>query len=154
MRYRKDYQLANDIDWFAECRGIPLHFASNGCMLPKIVDSRTNRNIQHQIVEMSTQAKFEVAINGTEIRPLLREGDNYDDYIVSFVEFAERGFVSIDTCRTGEQDTEYIVVAYPQDKRHLIKAIEPSFYESLEIPTLEDETFYQTYLADLWGNNM
>lgn len=154
MRYRKDYQLANDIDWFAECRDIPLHFASNGCMLPKIVDSRINRNIQHKIAEMSTQAKFEVTINKTEIRSLLRKGGNYDDYIVSFVEFAERGFVSIDTCRIGEQDIKYIVVAYPKNKRHLINALEPSFYEKLKVPTLEDETFFSTYLAGLWGNNM
>lgn len=146
MRYRKDYQLANDIDWFAKCKGIPLHFASNGCMLPKIVDSRTNRNIQRQIAEMGTQEKCEVAINEKEIRDILREGDNYDDYIASFVEFAERGFVSIDTIRTGEQDIRYIVVAYPQDKRRLIKA----FYEELKVPILEDETFYQAYLAKLW----
>ena len=130
-----------------------MHFASNGCMLPNIVDSRINRNIQHKIAEMNTNEKNEVVVNVTAIRSLLQKGERYEDFIVSFVEFAERGFVSIDTCRTEELDNQYVVVAYSKKKCYLIKSLDTLFYKELKVPILESDIFYQRYLADLWGKS-
>ncbi len=150
MKYRTDYQLANDIDWFAEYNGIPLHVASNGCILPPI-DSKINRNIQRKVAELIYTKRYNIGIQiNVEIRQLFTEEEKYNDYIASFVIFAKLGFISCDTIRHNETGSGYRIVAYPSHHNDTINNKNRELYKQLQIPELSNTTFNPNFLTELW----
>lgn len=154
MKYRIDYQLTNDIDWFAEYNGIPLHFASNGHVIPAVIDSKNNRNIQRKIAEWSNIKRINIdSLINKKIRNLLTSDDNLDDYIASFVSFAKMGFVSLDTLCNNEnnKNSRYIIVAYPSNRNNTLNMVFPEFYDMLQMPKLSDDIFDMSYLTSLWN---
>ncbi len=155
MKYRTNYQLANDIDWFAEYNGIPLHFASNGCKLPNIIDSSINRNIQRRIEELidTQHHNIDIQIN-KQIRQLFTDKER-SDYIASFVTFAQKGFVSLDTLPNHEnnENNRYIVVAYPSNRQNMLNELFPELYRQLQVPELPITEFNPNYLTRLWSDN-
>jgi hypothetical protein len=143
MMYSLDYQRTSDIDWFAECGGIPLHIASNGCRLPDVIDRGHNRAIQRQLAEMEERL-IDVMINYAGVRRCLGEDGDMYNYLESFFRFARLGFVSIDTIRNEEnienERDEYVIIAYPKNRCELINP------RNLQLPTAS----LQNLNFDLW----
>ena len=100
MRYRRDYQETHDIDWFFRYKGNVYHAASNGGVLPNVVDSKKNRELQEKIEEIP--ASFQVAFEENH-------RDYYESYedLSSFEEYAARGFISLDRIEF-EEDYEHV----------------------------------------------
>lgn len=103
MRYRRDYQETHDIDWFFRYKGKVYHAASNGGMLPDKVDSLKNRTLQERLEEMS--GVFEVEM----VRNLVHQ----DEDLSSFMEYAAKGFISLDRSEDNGQKPHYHRVAFP-----------------------------------------
>lgn len=110
MRYRRDYQETHDIDWFFRYQGRVYHAASNGGMLPDVVDSNNNRIIQEKLegIVGVFQVSFADNLN-------IRYG--YDADLSSFGEYASKGFISLDRTENDKEDKNskqvYHIVAYP-----------------------------------------
>jgi len=106
MKYRTDYELTHDIDFFFKYNGKYYHAASNGQRLPKVIDSSNNRLLQMKIEQLP--ATYDVVWSPASER-LSKEYD-----FTSFEFFAERGFISLD-CLFEENESAsyllYIVVA-------------------------------------------
>lgn len=103
MRYRRDYQETHDIDWFFRYKGKVYHAASNGGLLPDKVDSLKNRTLQEKLEEMP--GVFEVEM----VQNLARQ----DEDLSSFVEYAEKGFISLDRSEDNGEIPHYHRVASP-----------------------------------------
>lgn len=103
MRYRRDYQETHDIDWFFRYKGKVYHAASNGGLLPDKVDSLKNRTLQEKLEEMPGMYAVEMADN------LGRQ----DEDLSSFVEYAEKGFISLDRSEDNGEIPHYHRVASP-----------------------------------------
>ena len=142
MRYRVDYQITHDIDWFALYDNIPIHVASNGNIIPKEIDSQTNRTIQQALVEKNIP-KTDVVLHH-QLIDMLNKTEHPEYYLQSFVEFAGLGFVSIDNHKefTNEGEFEFrpIIVAYPKLRRNLIniKRINLPCLEPAQMPVLQE----------------
>ena len=109
MRYRHDYCTTHDVDWFATYKGIPIHIASNGMMIPDFIDSKKNREIQQYVSGLSEMfAVFAPPQNNLNIESLY---DNREDalyaYQSSFKYMACRGFWSFDSIRDEYSHLEY-----------------------------------------------
>lgn len=87
--YRLDYQFNHDIDWFCLINGAPVHFASNGGILPGRSYSIKNLiKLQHQISNL--EQSFRCSVNVEYIERYLREGEYYADlYNASEEEFRQ-----------------------------------------------------------------
>lgn len=103
MRYRLDYQLTHDIDWFFLCNGIAYHAASNGGLLPDKVDSRKNRLLQETLED----------IDGEYLVRMSDWANQQDDDFTSFMEYAAKGFVSLDRNEDDGGRLRYHIVAFP-----------------------------------------
>ena len=132
--YPIPYQLSMDIDWFFCFNGIFFHGASNGFLLPKKAKTKDNEeffvnqhdNAQIQIdlallMSDDKSSRFEI-----EVRPN-PHNLNYN----SFMEFAEMGFVSLDTIEVHNKKYSLQVIARPKEykdlkiKRHIVDKIKP-----------------------------
>ena len=106
MRYRIDYQETHDIDWFFRYKGNLYHAASNGGLLPSVIDSERNRTIQERLENVIGQYKVELAKNVNDIY-------EHDADLTSFIEYASKGFISLDRTEKDEaQDTERVIIEY------------------------------------------
>ena len=103
MRYRRDYQETHDIDWFFRYKGKVYHAASNGGQLPDKVDSLKNRTLQEKLEEIPGMYVVEMADN------LVRQ----DEDLSSFMEYAAKGFISLDRSEDNGQKPHYHRVAFP-----------------------------------------
>ena len=105
-QYNDSYQRTRDIDWFFSCKGKFFHVASNGGKLPAIVKVNENQKIQHYFALQEPNNRGMLVVANEE---------NYD--LSSFMEYARKGFISIDRDE-GDFDTQkYHVVARPiEDK--------------------------------------
>ena len=117
MRYRKDYCETHDIDWFATYRGVPIHVASNGMIVPDFIDSKTNKAIQRYVSRLDEIFQVSIIAGGQNIESLY-EGleDARNAYLSSFVHMARLGFCSFDSIRDEYPGLEYRLdlVAMPQ----------------------------------------
>lgn len=103
MRYRRDYQETHDIDWFFRHKGKVYHAASNGGLLPDKVDSLNNRLIQE---------KLEDVIGVYEVSMSERIQQKDEDFS-SFMEYASKGFISLDRSEDDGDKPRYHRVAFP-----------------------------------------
>lgn len=103
MKYDIFYQETHDIDWFLKCNGKFYHIASNGGMIPDVVDRKNNQMIQHMV------AISEEKTNDIE----MIDDEDYKDS--SFEEFAHKGFITIDRCYGDFDEQNYRIIAYPKD---------------------------------------
>ena len=105
-QYNDSYQRTRDIDWFFSCKGKFFHVASNGGKLPAIVKVNENQKIQHYFALQEPNNRGMLVVANEK---------NYD--LSSFMEYARKGFISIDRDE-GDFDTQkYHVVARPiEDK--------------------------------------
>lgn len=116
-RYRKDYQITHDIDWFFIYKGKVYHAASNGGLLPDAVYRENNRKLQVEIEKMEATYEIKWSPNLSEFY------DVGEEDLGSFEEYAKKGFVSLDRTETEDGDTEnensgmlqYHVVSFPGD---------------------------------------
>ena len=108
MKYRIDYEMTHDIDFFFKYKGKYYHAASNGQRLPSFIDSTDNRELQMKIEHF--EDKYEV-IWSSYARDLLYEYD-----MSSFEFYAKRGFISLDRIVNEDKSDSsqiYMVIAYP-----------------------------------------
>lgn len=155
--YRRDYQDRHDIDWFAIYKGIPVHVASNGGLLPKQIKKNRNKQLQSMFASEELGER-EVSVEEGWVRELQRRRSeevlgtgvefNVETYLQSFLEFASKGFVSIDNAIIDDQ-RQYVVVAYPQDRAELLK-MEEKFLEELNLPEIPDEALQNINIENLW----
>ncbi len=103
-KYYKYYQETHDIDWFFQYHGRFFHVASNGGEIPDVVDKNNNRKIQHLVAMVDKVCKAKYTVEDPE-------GLDYS----SFLEFAERGFISIDRKGDTFNSQNYFVIAKPQN---------------------------------------
>lgn len=103
MRYRRDYQETHDIDWFFRYKGKVYHAASNGGLLPDKVDSQKNRMLQENIEDMLGVYEVEMSQN------LARQDEDFS----TFVEYASKGFISLDRSEDNGAKPHYHRVAFP-----------------------------------------
>lgn len=117
MRYRQDYCETHDIDWFATYRGVPIHVASNGMIVPDFIDSKTNKVIQRYVSRFDEMFQVSILAGSQNIESLY-EGveDARNTYLSSFVHMACLGFCSFDSIRDEYPWLEYRLdlVAMPQ----------------------------------------
>lgn len=74
--YRFNYQLTHDIDWFCKIKGIPVHLASNGGLLPgRSYTIQGLVDLQHKVANMDR--RFQCDINTEYIDEYLRQGEFY-----------------------------------------------------------------------------
>lgn len=113
MRYRIDYQMTHDIDWFFIYQGRAYHAASNGGRLPDSISSTTNRELQVMVEELEAvfTVKFPVGIADTY-------GSEAD--LSSFCEFAKKGFISLDRVLAvddyvSDAPCQYRIIAFPSE---------------------------------------
>ena len=106
MRYRRDYQETHDIDWFFRYKGKVYHAASNGGLLPDKVNSQNNRMLQEKIEEMPGIYEVEM------IQNLVRQDEDFS----TFVEYASKGFISLDRSEDNGEKIHYHRVAFPVKK--------------------------------------
>ena len=103
-QYNDNYQRTHDIDWFFSCKGIFFHVASNGGKLPAFVKVNENQKLQHHF-----------ALQEPNNRGMLVVANEENNDLSSFMEYARKGFISIDRDE-GDYDTQiYHVVARPME---------------------------------------
>jgi hypothetical protein len=114
MRYRRDYQETHDIDWFFQYQGKVYHAASNGGLLPDLIDSDKNREVQIRLEEIVGSFGCVLADDVVE-----RYGQDAD--LSSFTDYAKKGFISLDRTELSEEysndyiQMRYHIVAYPEE---------------------------------------
>lgn len=130
--YRKIYQYTHDIDWFAECFGVPIHVASNGGDVPismsvsalqklqSVVqntnpefDYELNKDVINQHISGSYEDIADIEEYGGDFIPTIEGDDVFAGlstelklYSWSFIDMAKRGFYSFDRAETNEDDEE------------------------------------------------
>lgn len=117
MRYRQDYCETHDIDWFATYRGVPIHVASNGMIVPDFIDSKTNKVIQRYVSRFDEIFQVSILAGNQNIESLYEDvEDARNAYLSSFVHMACLGFCSFDSIRDEYPWLEYRLdlVAMPQ----------------------------------------
>ena len=109
MRYRQDYCKTHDIDWFATYRGVLIHIASNGMMVPDFIDSKKNREIQQYVSDLSEIfAAFVPPQNSESFVSLYdKREDAIEAYQSSFKHMACRGFWSFDSISYDDDYPRY-----------------------------------------------
>ena len=115
-KYDETYQLTHDIDWFCRIGNTPMHFASNGGILPdKVNDREINSSIQHKVALMEEVLpdSEQIVINQKYVIERLGEEagqEAFERYLESFVAMARKGFYSFDRMLEGEM---YMWIAKP-----------------------------------------
>lgn len=162
--YDISYQLTHDIDWFGIQNGIPFHVASNGDLIPKIITKHINQRNQTYIVQLTPILSIEdILINETWLNEqeerYYGNASNYSSYkesqyhfdrkayLSSFVEFASKGFVSIDNSFIGDEYV-YKIVAYPKKYRDRFCC-----HENIDLPKISVEELKGLNI-NVWNTNM
>lgn len=133
MKYNDAYIQSKDIDWFFNIGGINVHVASAGGDIPDLIRDRdTLREIQYRVFNLPyIFSSKEIVINADFIINHLRVNNELpegmmDAYIESFVDFARKGFVSLDRTDINDLSSDvYHVVCLP-----------PSINLNLSIPSI------------------
>ena len=114
------YMRTRDIDWFAVINNQPCHFASNGGILPNVMQNRERLvGLQHEVALLKNLPNAEIQINRSYVERRFAMNDNRDDfqqmaqdYIRSFVDFAKKGLTSYDRLNPDDpNDNRYIWIA-------------------------------------------
>lgn len=104
-----------DLDIFFKDESKMIHLASAGGLLPeRLLNSDSyNKNILDIISNFNSEFEFEVNPNLTEILGISQDG--LENYIISFIEMAKRGFYSYDKSKLGDfEDLTFHLVARPK----------------------------------------
>ena len=116
--YRLDYQLTHDIDWFFKIKEVPFHVASNGGLIPKMILSQENFDIQTEVYSIQQNDNVEIVVREDDVKqhalanvPVNDIQEALESYTKTFKAMAKKGFVSLDRL----SDDRYMVVAYPKD---------------------------------------
>lgn len=102
MRYHTDYQQTHDIDWFFRYHNILFHVASNGGVIPIIIDAKKNRIVQSLISELPDISDSHLLVKNDE-----------GLILTSFLFYAKKGLISIDRFDENFDKRNYFVVAKP-----------------------------------------
>ena len=156
--YRRDYQERHDIDWFAVYKEVPIHVASNGGFLPKQIKKTQNKRLQ-SLFSSEEMRRNEVRVNEVWIQRLQRmrrddaKGAEYPDfdvdlYLQSFIDFASKGFVSIDNAFIGDKQN-YVIVAYPNDRANLLD-VENLLHREINMPIIYEMALLDIEINELW----
>ncbi|MBR5678222.1 MAG: hypothetical protein IKX20_08790 [Paludibacteraceae bacterium] len=143
--YNYNYQLTHDMDCFFVLNGRPIHFASNGCIVPsKLGTVNELREIQAHVANMKKQKGFslntgflsffnvedfpdEDLLMNSDLRDFLNENalnnGEYQSlsfsqklYCRSFVEMAAKGFWSFDSIGWNQNGRDmFALIAKPMD---------------------------------------
>lgn len=96
--YDEAYIQSHDIDWFCVLNGIPIHVASNGGVLPDLINNWEQlRRIQHEVSRMENICSLnELIYNEDFLRQF--DGNNLArrNYVSSFQQMSLKGFWSFD----------------------------------------------------------
>ncbi len=132
--YPIPYQLSMDIDWFFCYNGIFFHVASNGFLLPKKAKTKNNEGFFiNQVDNAQTQVDLALLASDNKSRRfkiVVRPNPLNLNYS-SFMEFAEMGFVSLDTIGVHGKKYSLQVIARPKEykrleiKKHIVDNIKP-----------------------------
>lgn len=112
MRYRVDYSLSHDIDYFFRYENTLFHVASNGGIIPSFIESSINYQVQSIIYEM--QEIYEACTVEDNVMPhlIIEPMEDMDSYCESFSFMARRGFVSMDRINMlNPNDQNFLVVS-------------------------------------------
>lgn len=126
MKYDESYLLTHDIDWFCIINEIPVHVASAGGIIPDVFNIRESlMDMQHKVSKLvDINTDDEIQINTVFLEKHLMGKGRIEDYILSFKEFAKKGFLSIDRTYPQDPDSqEYHLVCKPT---RFYKSITPS----------------------------
>ena len=157
MPLPEEYQHTHDIDWFCVINNKHTHLASNGGIMPKIVnDEELLGKIQQDVAQMPVRYKYN--LNRKYLDEILNDGrlrhiENLEEEILdllipisidfgeyrlspkemvycwSFIEMAQKGFYSYDRTEDG-----YHLIAEPTE---LLDSTKPAEFPP-NIPTLEE----------------
>ena len=147
MDYDESYMLTHDIDWFCIVNGVYVHLASAGGLLPVgFRDREALRTLQCNVSVLSYMFEVDdIAVN--EVFLNQRFDDNpkgREAYLVSFVDMARKGFVSLDrTNLTDPYDNRYHVVCRPRN------GVERNIFGCMEVPALSREKIVELGLNPL-----
>ena len=150
VEYDEEYYRTHDIDYFLTFRGDSLHIASNGSILPNMIEGSKNREVKLSIYDALNSGGFverEVDVNRNAIIEILKEEgykevkeDDIENYAESFVEFAKMGFQSYDTI-----GSELIQICKPRRERK-----EGGYTMIQNIPSVPDD-YYEIKEEENYG---
>ncbi|MFP9112880.1 hypothetical protein ACLI1A_02990 [Flavobacterium sp. RHBU_3] len=114
MAYSEIEQITRDLDIFFS-DGIKLiHLASGGGILPVLLTATDNYNDQILESISSINPEFEIEINPNLSQLLNLTEDGLNNYLVSFIEMAGKGFYSYDKTNIEDKDNmSFHLVAKP-----------------------------------------
>ena len=137
VKYNKAYLRTHDIDWFLVKEGIRIHLASAGGDIPDpFNDVDRLRSEQKAVFEQPLiYEDRQIWVNYPYLSIRLKDNKKaMDDYIRSFMEMAEKGFVSMDrTDFLNQEDKTYHIVCAPVEILELIKKGESPLVEELQL---------------------
>lgn len=123
-KYTRNYMLSHDIDWFCSINGWDVHLASAGSYIPQFAnDLSTNRKNQRQAYTSEHLfEKDQIIVNEPYVKKRLESSTDdklyshkREMYIRSFVDMAQRGYISMDHNNFDIDSTDYVVIAYPPE---------------------------------------
>lgn len=117
MKYSNNYMYSKDIDWFFSINNQFIHVASAGGLLPKQINDRDKlRGIQKKVFELPyIYSPNEISLNETFLFERFNNREGIDNYLISFVEMAMKGFISMDrTNLENLDDNRYHIVCMPK----------------------------------------
>lgn len=167
-----DYMLNHDMDIFFRIKNIPIHIATNGCIIPnEIADNDIQKNILNSIRLLDSIPNNIVTLgNENFINNIIQESySNLEDYTLeelrdnsinienirlnifcqSFYHFSERGLYSFDYSQ--EYNSFYLVTKPSRilDNMDLIEKIPVNKYiENLELEKLDN------FFINFFGSNL
>lgn len=113
-RYREDYMLTHDIDYFFRVDRMVFHIASNGGLLPGFIDRQYNYLAQTYIYRLPSI--FDTYLADSEMLRVIFNNRELDceKYCRSFKLIASKGIVSMDRINAlNPSDNSLIIVASP-----------------------------------------
>ena len=148
MKYPDSYLLSHDIDWFCMFKGLPIHVASAGGIIPdEINDIDQLRRIQYQVEMLPfIFGEDEIVFNNDGISRVLGNGleSGWEDYIRSFAIMARKGFFSFDRINYNNpfDEEQFLLVCYPH---RIIRG-----FDGVEIPVIENKASLVMALAGVF----
>lgn len=119
MKYSDNYMYSKDIDWFFSVNNrIFIHAASAGGLLPDSINDRDKlRSIQKKVFELPyIHKENEILLNEPFLWERFKNKDEINNYLLSFVEMAMKGFISMDRTNLMDlEDNTYHIVCMPMN---------------------------------------